>query len=103
MVNVTKPILSVSWLCEHGVKTHLAKKSFLRFGDGHEPLIRKGGVYFVKAQTVNAVEDMTRDKSQERCVRADGLQNSCVQADGLTRPCARADGLQKVIVYKLTD
>ena len=32
----------------------------MRFGDGHEPLIRKNGVYFVKAQTVNA------------CVRADG-------------------------------
>ena len=65
MVNLTKPILSVSCLCKQGVVTHLAKKSFLRFGDGHEPMIRKGGVYFVKVQTVNAVEDMTRDKSQE--------------------------------------
>ena len=35
VVNVTKPILSVSCLCEQGVETHLAKKSFLRFGDGH--------------------------------------------------------------------
>ena len=60
VVDVTKPILSVSCLCENGVEAHLAKESFLRFGDGHEPLIRKGGVYFVKAQTVNA------------CVRADG-------------------------------
>ena len=60
MVNVTKPILSVSCLCEKELKTHLPKKSFLRFGDGHEPLIRKIGVYFVKAQTVNA------------CVRTDG-------------------------------
>ena len=60
VVNVTKPILSASCLCEIGVETHLAKKSFLRLGDGHEPLIRKGGVYFIKAQTVNA------------CVRADG-------------------------------
>ena len=32
----------------------------MRFGDGHEPLIREGGVCFVKAQTVNA------------CVRDDG-------------------------------
>ena len=39
VVDVTKPILSVSCLCEKGVETHLAKKSFLRFGDGHEPLI----------------------------------------------------------------
>ena len=48
-------------LCEKKVETHLAKESFLRFGDGHEPLIRRRGVYFVKAQTVNA------------CVRADGF------------------------------
>ena len=60
VVDVTKPIHSVSCLCENEVETHLAKKSCLRCGDGHEPLIRKGGVYFVKAQTVNA------------CVRADG-------------------------------
>ena len=60
VVDVTKPILSVNCVCENGVETHLAKESFLRFGDGHEPLIRKSGVYFVKAQTVNA------------CVRADG-------------------------------
>ena len=59
-MDVTKPILSVSCLCENGVEAHLAKESFLRFGDGHEPLIRRGGVYFVKAQTVTA------------CVRADG-------------------------------
>ena len=59
-LNVTNPILCVSCLCEQGVETHLAKKSFLRMGDGHGPLIRKGGVYFDKAQTVNA------------CVRADG-------------------------------
>ena len=61
VVDVTKPILSVSCLCENGVETHLAKESFLKFGDGHEPLIRKGGVYFVKAQTVSA------------SVRADGF------------------------------
>ena len=94
VVNVTKPILSVICLCEHGVETHLAEKSFLRFGDGHEPLIRKGGVYFVKAQTVNAVEDMTRDKSQERCVRADGSEKSRVQDDGLTNSWVQADGLK---------
>ena len=64
VVDVTKPILSVSCLCENGVEAHLAKESFLRFGDGHEPLIRKGGVYFVKAQTVNA------------CVRTDGCSEN---------------------------
>ena len=64
VVDVTKPILSVSCLCENGVETHLAKESFLRLGNEHEPLIRKGGVYFVKAQTVNA------------CVRADGFSEN---------------------------
>ena len=62
------------------------------FGDGHEPLIRKGGVYFVKAQTVNEVEDMTRDKSQERCVRADGSENHAYEFTG-----------GRIHVYKLTD
>ena len=33
VLDVTKPILSVSYLCEHGVETHLAKYPFLRFGD----------------------------------------------------------------------
>ena len=83
VVNVTKPILSVSCLCENGVETHLAKESFLRFGDGHEPLIRKGGVCFAKAQTVNA------------CVRADG----CTEK---TREYELMDS-QKTDAYKLMD
>ena len=41
-------------MCENGAETYLAKESFLRFGNEHEPLIRKGGVYFVKAQCVRA-------------------------------------------------
>ena len=83
MVDVTKPILSVSCLCENGVEAHLAKVSFLRFGDGHAPLIREGGVYFFKAQTVNA------------CVRADG----CTEK---TREYNLMDS-QKTDAYKLTD
>ena len=84
VVDVTKPILSVSCLCENGVEAHLAKESFLRFVDGHEPLIRKGGVYFVKAQTVNA------------CVRADGCtektrEYNLMDSQKKTR-CVRADG-----------
>ena len=102
VVNVTKPILSVSWLFEHGVETHLAKKSFLRFGDGHEPLIRKGGVYFVKGQTVNAVEDMTRDKSQERCVRADGSENHAYKLKDCRIHVYRLMGC-KIHAYELTD
>ena len=93
----------MSCLCEQGVETHLAKKSFLRLGDGHEPLIRKGGVYFVKAQTVNAVENTTRDKSQERCVQADGSEKSCVQADGLKKVMCTSGRIAKSRVYKLMD
>ena len=84
VVDVTKPILSVSCLCEKGVETHLAKESFLRFGDGHEPLIRRGGVRFVKAQTVNA------------CVRADG----CTEK---TREYNLMDSQKKTDAYELMD
>ena len=82
VVDVTKPILSVSCLCENGAETHLAKESFLRFGNEHEPLIRKG-VYFVKAQTVNA------------CVRVDGCTEK-TDAYKLTDS-------RKTDAYKLTD
>ena len=83
VVDVTKPILSVSCLCENGVEAHLANESFLRFGDGHEPLIRKGGVYFVKAPTVNT------------CVRADG----CTEK---TREYNQMDS-HKIDAYKRMD
>ena len=83
VVDVTKPILSASCLCENGAETHLAKESFLRFGNEHEPLIRKGGVYFVKVQTVNA------------CVRADGCTEK-TDAYKLTDS-------RKTDAYKLTD
>ena len=82
VVDVTKSILSVICLCENGVETHLAKKSFLRFGR-HEPLIRKGGVYFVKAQTVNA------------CVRTDGYTEKTGEYNLM--------GDQKSDVYKPTE
>ena len=84
-------------MCEHGIETHLAEHPFLRFGDGHEPLIRKGGVYFVKAQTVNAIETMTQDESEKRCVRAEDSQNSqnrCVQAEDSQKWCVRAEDSQ---------
>ena len=86
VVDVTKPILSASCLCEHGAETHLAKESFLRFGNEHEPLIRKGGVYFVKVQTVNS------------CVRADGCTEK-TDANKLTDSRKTDDGFS----YKLTD
>ena len=95
VVDVTKPILSVSCLCETVVETHLAKKSFLRFGDGHEPLIRKGGVYFVKAQTVNA------------CVRADGCTEKTrehnLMGDQKNREYKLMDSQKKADAYELMD
>ena len=95
VVDVTKPILSASCLCENGVETHLAKKSFLRFGDGHEPLIRKGGVYFVKAQKVNA------------CVRADGCTEKTreynLMGDQKIDEYELTDSQKKTDAYKLTD
>ena len=93
-MNVTKPILSVSCLCEQGVETHSAKKSFLRFGDGHEPLIRKSGVHFVKAQTVNA------------CVRADGCTDNTrgaykITGDQKSHEC-NPTGAQKTREHMMT-
>ena len=82
VVDVTKPILSVSYLCEQGVETHMAKHPFLRFGDGHDPLIRRGGVYFVKARTVNAVETVTQDESDNSFARAEDAHNRCVRTEG---------------------
>ena len=79
--------MSVSYLCEHGIEIHLAEHPFLRFGDEHEPLIRKGGVYFVKAKTVNAIETMIQDDSEKKCVRAEDSQNWCVRAEDSRKSC----------------
>ena len=119
VVDVTKPILSVSCLCENGVETHLAKKSFLRFGDGHEPLIRKGGVYFVKAQTVNACVrgDECTEKIHEYNLMGDQKNRAYELTDSqktdackLTDSQKKTDGCvpektdsQKTDAYKLTD
>ena len=37
VVEVTKPIVSVSYLCENGIETHLARQPFLRNGERDEP------------------------------------------------------------------
>ena len=75
VVEVTKPILGVSYLCENGIETHLARQPLLKYGERHEPFIKKGGV-FVKAQIVHevkgAVETVMQDeRSQKSCVRAE--------------------------------
>ena len=78
MEEVKKPILSVSYLCEHGVETHLARQPFLKCGERHEPLIKRAGVYSVKAQIVHEVKGTI-----ESCVRAEETQMSCIRVDGL--------------------
>ena len=83
VVDVTKPILSVSCLCEHGVETHSAKKSFLKFGDGHEPLIRESGVYFVKAQNDEcSCGHDTETNHKNDAYELKGSGKSCGQDDG---------------------
>ena len=65
----------------------------MRFGYGHEPLIRKGGVYFVKAQTVNA------------CVRADGCTEKTreysLMGDQKTREYEVKGAHEKIDAHKL--
>ena len=81
-------------MCENGAETHLAKESFLRFGNEHEPLIRKGGVYFVKVQTVNA------------CVRADGCTektDAYELTDSRKTDAYELTDSRKTDAYELTD
>ena len=112
VLDVTKPILSVSNLCEYGIETHLVRQHFLKHGERHEPLIKKSGVYFVKAKVVHemkgAVGAVMQDKSQQHSqIRAEGFQNSqnarvrdagsqqsCVLVWGVQNSCVRAEGWQ---------
>ena len=111
VVEVTKPILSVSYLSEHGIETHLAREQFLKCGDGREPLIKRNGVYFVKASCVRAgdsqnhaseqeihkndeYEQETHKSHEESCVRAEDSQKSYVRAGDLQNSCVRAEGSQ---------
>ena len=105
VVDVTKPILSVSCLCENGVETHLAKKSFLRLGDGHDPLIRKGGVYFVKAQTVNACVrgDEWTEKIHEYNLMGDQKNRAYELMDSQKTDAYELMDSQKTDACKLTD
>ena len=75
VVDVTKPILSVSFLCDNGTETYLAREPFLKYGDKREHLIKKNGVYFVKAQIVHKVKGTI-----ESCVRAEGSHKSQTHA-----------------------
>ena len=78
VLEVTKPIVSVSHRCENGIESHLARHHLLKSGERHEPLIRKSGVNFVRAQIAHEVKGTI-----ESCVRAGGSQNSCVRVGRL--------------------
>ena len=105
VVDVTKLVLSVSCLCENGVEAHLAKESFLRFGDGREPLIRKGGVYFVKAQTVNACvrADGCTEKTHEYKLTDSQKTDACKLTDSQKTDACKLTDSQKTDACKLTD
>ena len=42
VVEVTNSILSVSYLCDQGIETHLAREPFLKYGDRRELFVRTG-------------------------------------------------------------
>ena len=92
-VEVTKPILSVSYLRENGTETHLAREPFLNYGDRREPLIKKNGVYFVKAQIVHEVKGTIESRvrageSQKSCVRTQEIHVYTVEGlQNLKNPC----------------
>ena len=85
VVEVAKSILSVSYLCENGIETHLAREPFSKYGEKHEPLLKTSGVYFVKAQIVHESQGYSRvmrtsSKLTKLCVRARDSQMSCARA-----------------------
>ena len=82
VVEVTKPILSVSHLCENRTETHTSREVlFLKYSDEREPLIKKNGVHFVKTQIVHKVKGTIEScvqtgDSPKTCVRPGDSQNS---------------------------
>ena len=118
MVDVTKPILSVSYLCENRIETRFVRQPFLKLGERHEPLIKKSGVYFAKTQirleVKGAVEAVMQDEgSQKSCVRGEGLRKTCVRAEVLQNSqknyVRKAEGFCKILnihkshAYELRD
>ena len=86
VVEVTKPIVSVSYLCENGIETQLARQPFLKYGERHEPLIKKSGVYFVKVQIAHKVKGTVESRvlaedSQKTCVREGVLECAVVRRE----------------------
>ena len=87
--SVTKPILSVSYLCENGTEIHLARDPFLKYGDQPRTPDQENGVYFVKAQIVHKVKGTI-----ESCVRAGDSQESRVRAGESQKTCVQARNSQ---------
>ena len=77
----------------------------MRFGDGHEPLIRKGGVYFVKAQTVSACvrADGCTEKTREYKLMDSRKTDACKLTDSRKTDAYKLTDSRKTDAYKLTD
>ena len=80
VAEVSKPNLSVSYFCRNGIETHLARQTFLQYGEKHERLIKESGGYIVKAQIVHEVKGAVEAPMQDG-----GSQSSCVEAEGLQK------------------
>ena len=122
-MDLTKSILSVSYFCENGTETHLAREPFFKYGDRREPLIKKmvctssrrRSFTKSRAQSSHACEQeihksgriaeltkvMRAGDSQKSRVRVDDSQNSSARARELPKscvraqnPCVQAEGLQ---------
>ena len=102
VVEATKPILSVSYLCEHGIETHLAREQFLKCGNRREPLIKRNGVYFAKAACVRAGDSQNHAYEQE-IHKIDEYEQEIHKIDeyeqeihkSLEKSCVRAEDSQK--------
>ena len=79
MVEVTKPILSVSCLSEHGIGTHRAR----------EPFAYEQEIHKIPGNSCARAGD-----SQKSCVRAEGSQKLCVRAEDSRTSCVRTEGWQ---------
>ena len=101
MVEVTKPILSVSCLSEHGIGTHRAREPFAYEQEIHKipgnSCARAGdSQYYAYKQEIQKIQESSCVRAgdhaceqevhiiqEESCVRAGDSQKSCVRGDGL--------------------
>ena len=76
VVEVTEPILIVSYLCEHGIETHLAREPFRKCGDRREPLMVCPSSRRHAYEQGDSQNWCVRAEHSQKCIRAERLQNS---------------------------